>query len=186
MKMKELIYEPKEVQSAVNQFRRLIIAASETPEKKEMNFPGGGNSMGIEYKIDLKPDPLIINIPEKPWNGRYPHLFVLNPGKGNYTSDLEINIYLGLNRAVSGCFVKSEKDISICHRGRFTIFKRAISKSTALSHFENKVITIDDGGKTSEVIEIVNLSSPDMTTQLAKFVKEVINFKKKIKDSTVI
>lgn len=180
--MKEIIIEPREVREAANQFRELIRKAAKSYIKKEMSFPGGGSSNGTEYTIEGTFGKLLVNIPDKPWNERLPHLFVLNPKTKIYTSDLEINVYLGLNRFVSGCYVKFDEEISICHRGRFTIYKSPISKRKAFEYFEKRVITIEDGEKISEVIEIAKLSSPNLINQLAQFVKEVLLFKEHIKE----
>ena len=112
-------------------------------------------------------------IPDNDWGGRIPLLFTLNPKTSSFTSDVEINMPLGLNRSVGGCFVKDNGALLICNRGRFTSFKSSIPKQTSLEFFKDSIIAVEDYDKSSEMIFIANLQSKDLVEQIASFVNQV-------------
>jgi hypothetical protein len=115
------------------------------------------------------------------WGERIPLLFTLNPKLSNFTSDVEINIPLGLNRSVGGCFVKEGEEILICNRGKFTSFKSSIPYKVSLEFFKDSLISVDDAGKDANVIQISELNSSSLVDEIAIFIKELKKLKFKIK-----
>lgn len=179
--MKTILTEPQDIRSAVNQFKDQIIKSSTSNKKTQKNFSEGASTIGIEYSIPCQQDILYVMIPDKEWKERVRLLFTLNPRTTNFTSDVEINLPLGLDRSISGCFVKDGDDMLICNRGRFTSFKSTISMKITLKYFKDSVIAVDDFDKQSEVIYIANLSSLTLIEEIIAFVKKVKQLKFKIK-----
>ena len=105
----------------------------------------------------------------------------MNPSTTNLSSDVEINLPLGLDRTVSGCFVKNGKNLLICNRGRFTSFKSSIPPKIKLDYFKDSIISVDDFDQQSEVIYIANLCSPKRIEEIIAFVKKVKHLKFKVK-----
>jgi hypothetical protein len=120
-------------------------------------------------------------IPDKERNERVLLLFTVNPSTTNLSSDVEINLPLGLDRTVSGCFVKNGKNLLICNRGRFTSFKSSIPPKIKLDYFKDSIISVDDFDQQSEVIYIANLCSPELIEEITAFVKKVKHLKFKVK-----
>ena len=175
--MKTILTELRDIRSAVNQFKDRIIKSATSEKKTEKNFSGGASTIGIEYSIPCQKDTLYVMIPDKERNEKVPLLFTVNPSITSLSSDVEINLSLGLDRSVSGCFVKDGKNLLICNRGRFTSFKSTISRKITLKYFKDSIITVDDFNEQSEVIYIANLSSPTVIGEIIAFVKKVKRLK---------
>ena len=175
--MKTILTEPKDTRSAVNQLKDRIIQFSTSQKKTEKNFHKGASIIGIEYSIPCHKDTLYMMIPDKERNERVSLLFTVNPSITSLTSDVEIDLSLGLDRSVSGCFVKDGKNLLICNRGRFTSFKSTISMKITLDYFKDSIIAVKDFDQQSEVIYIANLSSPKLIEEIIAFVKKVKRLK---------
>lgn len=182
--MKNVITDPAKIEEAVSHIKSQVIKLAVKNKKTEKHFPGGLSTSGFEYKVPCSLGFLYVMLPDKYWNERIPLLFTLNPKSSNFTSDVEINMPLGLDRSVGGCFIEDGNDILICNRGRFTSFKSSIPINTSLTFFKDKVISVNDGGKDAEVIYIANLKSTECIDQIAAFVKKLkaLKFRTKLDD----
>jgi len=179
--MKTILTEPKDIRSAVNQLKDQIIKSATSQKKTEKNFHEGTSIIGIEYSIPCHKDTLYVMIPDKERNERVLLLFTVNSIITSLTSDMEINLPLGLDRTVSGCFIKDGKNLLICNRGRFTSFKSATPMKITLDYFKDSVISVNDNDKQTEVIFIVKLSAPKLLEEIIAFVKKVKQLKFKIR-----
>jgi len=180
--MDYILFEPDEIIETNRWFRSSVISNSIDNRRVTRHFAGGDSSAGFEYTLNCKNGKFMVMFPDKElWNERIPNLFSLNPKGSDYTSDVEINIPLGLDRSVGGCYVKSGDAILICNRGKFTSYKSSIQKEISLNHFKDSIIHVQDGDRESDVIMIANLTNPDFIDQLALFTKELKKLKFKIK-----
>lgn len=97
------------------------------------------------------------------------------PGKADW---LEISVELNFpadqyNRRPAGAFVKdSSGDVLIAHRGKLTKGKGALKKRDVFREFGSLVVEADDDGKTSKLILISSLDSPDLVKHLWNFAEE--------------
>ena len=180
--MDYILLEPDEIVETNRWFRNSVMSNSIESRKVTRHFAGGDSSGGIEYTLNCQYGKFMVMFPDKErWNERIPNLFSLNPKGSDYTSDVEINIPVGLNRSVGGCFVKNTDEILICNRGVFTSYKSSIRKEISLQHFKDSIIHVQDGDRESDIIMIANLTESDFIDQLALFTKELKKLKFKIK-----
>ena len=184
--MKYILTEKKEITHAVRLLRERITTVFSESRKVAFAFPGGGTSSGTEYRAETTRGMLTVMIPiERQWNRRIPHLLNLNPSEGLHAPDVELNIPLSLDRAVSACCVQDGKDVLVCSRGKFTVFKGAIPKPQSMKFFRKWLITVADGVRQTELIPVTALSSPVLAEQLAGFVSEVKILKAQFKDGSL-
>lgn len=181
--MKSILTDKKEITHAVELLRRKIRTAFPNAMQDKIGFPGGGTASGVRYSATTSLGTLTVMIPNKHfWNRRIPHLINLNPSQGIHAPDVELNIPLSLNRTVSACCVRDGKDILICSRGKFTVFKAAVPKDQSMRFFREWLISVVDGDRQAEVIPVAALSSPALADQIAAFVSQVKMLKEKYKD----
>jgi hypothetical protein len=174
--MKTLITDPLEIRRAANQLRGQLEKLGAFIREREIKFPGGMYSDCVEHLLNCSQGKLYAMFTED-WGERIPFLFSLNPRTKDFTSDVEINFPLGLDRRVNGCFVKEGDKISICHRGRFTKSTSSIPKIVALHYFKESLIPIDDAGKDAQVILISSLGSTNLTDEIVNFLINVKGLK---------
>jgi len=179
--MKTILTEPKDIRSAIDQFKNKIIKSAISEKRTEKNFQEGASISGVEYCIPCHTDTLYVMIPDKERNEKVLLFFAVNPSTTNLSSDVEINLPLGLNRSVSGCVVKDGKNFLICNRGRFTSFKSTTPAKITLDYFKDSIITVEDFDQQFEVIYIANISSPKVIEEIIAFVKKVKHLKFKVK-----
>ena len=84
-----------------------------------MDFPGGSYSDCIEYAINCDEGLLYSMLPEADWKERVPFLFSLDPQVKNFTSDVEINLPLVLNRSVTGCLIRDGISVPVLTTATF-------------------------------------------------------------------
>jgi hypothetical protein len=178
--MKTIIIDPQENRRVANLLKSQLERISVGKRERDVDFPGGSYSKCAEYLLPCSEGKLYAMIPGD-WGERIPLLFTLNPKIANFTSDVEINIPLGLNRSVGGCFVNDSEEILICNRGRFTSFKSSIPYKVSLEFFKEQLISVNDAGKDANVIYITNLSSPSLVDEISIFVKRLKKLKFRIK-----
>jgi hypothetical protein len=179
--MKTILTEPKDIRNAIDQFKDQIIKFATSQKKTEKNFQEGASIIGVEYCIPCHADTLYVMIPDKERNEKVPLSFTVNPSIASLASDVEINLPIGLNRSVSGCFVKDGKNLLICTRGRLTSFKSSIPTKITLNYFKDSIIAVEDFDQQFEVIYIANLNSPKVIEEIIAFVKKVKHLKFKVK-----
>ena len=185
--MKKVLIEETEIKGAIELFRKKIQKEFSGPIERDFAFPGGGTTKGNEYHTQTKYGKLTISFPnDYLWNSnRIPHLLNLDPSDGKHSPDVELNIALGLNRNISGCFVRKDNDLWVCSRGKFTSYKSAIKKVKAFSHFQKWLITVEDDKKENEIIPIAALSFPSISEQLSNFVYQVKILKNNYKENNI-
>ncbi|HPD57620.1 MAG TPA: hypothetical protein PKW17_10310 [Smithellaceae bacterium] len=184
--MRSVLTKKNEITSAVHYFRQKIRTAFSEAKKVEIGFPGGGQSSGVEYSAITSHGMITIMIPDKKmWNQRIPHLVNLNPSAKRHAPDVELNIPMKLDRNVSACYVQDGKDILICSRGKFTVFKSPILKPLVLDYFREWLIPVQDGDRETLMIPVAALSSPGLSEQIAEFVSQVKLLKEKYKEGII-
>lgn len=180
--MKFIVTNKKDIASSVAIFKKKISALSETPEKREWTFPNGTKDIFLTYAITTNLGELSVAIPKRTESGQN-HYFALGD---KLTPAVEVNIPMGLNRKVSGAYVKHGKQILICHRGRFTAYRGPIRKEISFAYFEKWLVTVEDNDKQSSLITITSLESSSLANDIAEFVSAVSDMKAQIKDGVHI
>ena len=176
MKMPQVLVDTNKITSAIESFRKIIKEQFTGPLRSYRTFPQGERVYVEEYWADTKYGKLTIALPLEDWNTRVPHLITL--GSFDATApDVELNIPLGLDRRVSGVYVKNNEDIWLCSRGKFTSYRSAIKKDLTLSHFAKWLITVQDVDRDTEVIPVGAISSPYIVNQISEFVQHVKKLK---------
>lgn len=176
MKIPQVLVGPNEITFAIKSFRKMIKEKFKGPLISHRTFPQGERVKVEEYWADTKYGKLAIALPLEDWDNRVPHLITL--GSSDATApDVELNIPLGLDRRVSGVYVKINEDIWLCSRGSFTSYRSAIKKDLALSHFTKWLITVQDVDRDTDVIPIGAISSPYIVNQILEFVQHVKKLK---------
>ena len=184
--MKAVLTNKNEITFAVQLLRQKIRSEFSETKNLEFGFPGGGKAFGTEYSAITSHGRLTIMIPdEKLWNQRIPHLVNLNPSDKKHAPDVELNIPLKLDRNVSACCVQDGSDILICSRGKFTVFKAAVSKHLAMGFFREWLTPAQDGDRETTLIPIAALSSPELSEQIAEFVSQVKLLKSKFREGSL-
>ncbi len=178
--MKVTISSRKSASVAVAKFKKCIEATAITSKAMEWAFPNGEKSTCTTYSVTTALGELLVAIPEK-WNGRQAHLFSLNHPGGTLAPDVEINIPDTMDRKVSGAYVKSGKEILICHRGAFTAFRGKIPKEVSFAYFNKWMYQVWDGDKESRMIGVASLGSISMADEIAQFVAAVSEMKTQFK-----
>jgi hypothetical protein len=110
---------------------------------------------------------------EKSPGKRYWNVFGLGKPSGMVNIICEINPPVrGINRQAAGGYVRSSfGEIYLIHRGIFNARGR-IRKDFIRQNFQGKWVTINDGGRKSQVIEVGCLSSELFPEDLVKFIHE--------------
>ncbi len=181
--MRAVLTKKNEITSAVHIFRQKIRSEFSEAKKVEIGFPGGGQASGTEYSTITSHGRVTIMIPDvKMWNQRIPHLVNLNPSAKRHAPDVELNIPMRLDRLVSACYVQDGKDILICSRGKFTVFKSAVLKPLVMEYFREWLIPVQDGDRETLMIPIAALSSPGLAEQIAEFVSQVKLLKERYRE----
>lgn len=182
--MKSVITQQGELISSISAFKTKIQKISASSSKREWAFPNGEKNTCETFVVKTNLGTLLVGFPKK-WNSRQAHLLSLNNRGPALSPDVEINIPNGLNRNVSGVYVKDGKEILICHRGRFTAYRGSIQKDYSLGFFKKWLVTVDDNHKTNELITVASLSSPSLVDDLALFVNTVSEMKDQFKSDTI-
>lgn len=183
MDMAQVIEQEKHIKTAIRQFRRLIEDSSFENHVFQWAFPNGEKADVKTYKLRTSSGILGVGIPDRQWNNRIPHLFTLSLDVSPKSPDVEINIPLSLDRRVSGVYVKNGEDIWLCSRGRFTAYRGKIKSDIALAYFDKWLVEVEDGGRTTTIIPVAALTSPDITNQIANFVSSVHELKERYKNT---
>lgn len=184
--MKTAIASKAEASSAVAKFRKCVESAAKSSKTVEWVFPNGDKVKFETYSVQTILGELLVAIPKKKWNGRQAHLFALNHSGGALSPDVEINIPDTLDRKVSGVYVKSDKDILICHRGGFTAYRGMIKKEVSHAYFSKWMDMVSDGDRETGVIVVASLGSPSMADDLAEFVAAVTEMKSQYKSGGTV
>ena len=181
--MKEILIEPQRIRDAINQFRNIITKSAIETKRAPRTFRGGGYTVGVEYTLESSLGKFLVLLPDEDrWSeGVVPHLFNLKPKGNNYTTDVELNIPMGLDRSVGGCYIIDDKNLFIGNRGIFTVINSRVKKQVVMKCFEDLVVRVQDYDKESEIIEIASLSDDDCIEKLAKFTHRIKKLKFKIK-----
>ncbi len=183
--MKTIITSKAEAQDAVSKFKKCIAASATECKTLEWAFPNGEKATCTTYTVPTTLGQLLVAIPKK-WNGRQAHLFALNHPGGTLAPDVEINIPDQMDRKVSGAYVKSGKEILICHRGGFTAYRGKIPKKVSCAYFSKWMYDVRDGDKDASMIGVASLGSPSMSDQIAEFVAAVSDMKSQFKAGEVV
>ncbi len=180
--MAEIIEQKKQIQVAINKFRKLIRDKAIESKELEWAFPNGEKAKLKTYSLSTSYGILGVGIPKNKWNTRVPHLFTLSMDASVISPDVEINIPLNLDRKVSGVYVKNDKDIWLCSRGDFTAYRGKIKRDITFSYFNKWLLDVEDGEKIASIIPIAALSSPNIENQIASFVFSVNELKSRYKN----
>lgn len=183
--MKTVITSRTEAQDAAAKFKKCISASATESKALEWVFPNGEKVTCTTYIVPTSLGTLSIAIP-KEWNGRQAHLFALNHPGGTLAPDVEINIPDSIDRKVSGAYVKSGKDILICHRGGFTAYRGKIRKEVSHAYFSKWMYDVRDGDKDARMIGVASLGSPSMSDEIAEFVAAVSDMKSQFKAGAAV
>ena len=182
--MKSVITNKKELASSILEFQTRIDSLAKASASKEWAFPNGEKAKCITYSVPTELGELLVAIPKK-WKGRQAHLFVLNHPGGVLAPDVEINIPDGLDRKVSGAYVKDGKRMLICHRGGFTAYRGKIPKEVSIGYFEKWLISVTDDDRYASLISVASLESKSLANDIAEFVSAVSEMKAQFKSGEV-
>lgn len=166
----------KSVQGAVRAFRRRLEEEATSSAQMEWGFPNGERADYLTYTLDTRSGPIQIGLPSS-WGTRIPHLIRSVKDQGTPSPDVEINIPPELDRKIAGAYAQSGSETWLCHRGDFTSFRGRISKEKSLAHFSKWLQKVNDGGKTTELIPVVAISSATFADDLGAFVVAVAKLK---------
>jgi hypothetical protein len=159
-----------------------LAKAAREKKKREWTFPNGERAKFETFSFSTTEGTLLVGIHER-WNNRVPHLFCLEREGRALSPDVELNIPLGLDRSVSGAYLRNKKDVWLCTRGSFTSFRGKIKRDVTFDFFDKWLVDVSDDGKDASVIPVASVSSPTMIDDLAQFVQAVISLKEDIKQS---
>jgi len=178
--MKSVITNRKELSSSVIVFQKRIASLADRMQSMEWAFPNGEKVRCATYSVSTDLGQLLVAVPNK-WKGRQAHLFALNHDSGALAPDVEINIPDGLDRKVSGAYVKSGKNVLICHRGVFTAYRGRIPKEISLAYFEKWLVAVEDDDREARLISVASLESNSFANDIAEFVSAVAEMKEQFK-----
>lgn len=174
--MKSVITNRKDLSSSIATFQKRIASLAHEQKPIEWAFPNGDKAKCSTYSLATDLGELLVAVPKK-WQGRQAHLFALNYEGGTLAPDVEINIPDGLDRKVSGAYVRSGNATLICHRGGFTAYRGKIPKDVSLAHFEKWLISVDDEGRQASLISVAAMESNSLANDIAEFVSSVAEMK---------
>ncbi len=174
--MREILTQITEIKKSISMFRLILAKTAEEKKRREWTFPSNPPEILETFSLNTTEGPLLVGIADK-WKTRIPHAFCLEREGRKLSPDVEINIPLGLDRRVSGAYLRDGKDIWLCTRGSFTSFRGSIPREVAFKHFDKWLVDVSDNAKAVRVIPIASVSSPTMVEDIAQFVRAVISLK---------
>lgn len=180
--MREILTKDTEIKKSISKFRSILANKATERKKREWTFPNGERDKFQTFSLLTTEGTLFVGIHDR-WNNRVPHLFCLEREGRALSPDVELNIPLGIDRSVSGVYLRDTKDVWLCTRGGFTSFRGKIKREVAFKHFEKWLVDVSDDGKYARVIPVASLSSPTMVEDIAQFVQAVISLKEDLKRS---
>ncbi len=163
-------------------FRSILAKTAEEKKRRQWTFPNGDKFVFETFSLKTTEGILLVGIADK-WRNRVPHLFCLEREGRALSPDVEINIPLGIDRSVSGVYIRDGKDIWLCTRGSFTSFRGKIKREVAFKHFDKWLVEVLDDGKSGHVIPVASISSPTIFEDIAQFVQALISLKEAFKMS---
>jgi len=161
---------------AIKFFRERLVEIAVKLDELEWGFPNGERAIYPTYTVSTHLGDMQIGVP-KSWESRIPHLFRFVKDQGPPSPDVEVNIPIDHNRNISGLYVVSNGDYFLCSRGGFTSYRGRIKRAYSLTHFEKWLRDVDDQGKTTRVIMVCALSSPQFADDIGSFVASVQDLK---------
>jgi hypothetical protein len=178
--MRKILTKDTEIKKSISIFRSILAKTAIEKKKREWTFPNGERDTFETFSLNTTEGTLLVGIHDR-WNNRVPHLFCLEREGRALSPDVELNIPLGLDRSVSGAYLRDTKDVWLCTRGSFTSFRGKIKREVAFKHFDKWLVDVLDDGKAALVIPVASVSSPTMVEDLAQFVQAVISLKEDLK-----
>jgi hypothetical protein len=182
--MKHVIIDENEISSSVAMFKKRMAAVARSERDMEWAFPSGWKGFISTFFIDTDMGELLVAVPKK-WEERQAHLFALNHTGAILTPDAEINIPDGLNRRVSGTYVRDADRVLICHRGGFNAFRGRIPKDICMGYFEKWLVPVNDEGRETSLISVAMLDSKSLTNEIAEFVAAAKEMRAAFRDGAV-
>jgi hypothetical protein len=178
--MTKILESRDDITNAQKAFERSILSHSPETISVTIGFPRGDTPANVYWIPSLDiwaffgEPPLGKSPGERYWN-----IFGVGKPFGLVPIACEINSpKAGLNRQAAGAFATSENGkILLVHRGIFTAGGR-VPLSYTRSHFRWKWISILDGSKTTNIMSIGELDSPNLAASVRDFTMEAIRFKK--------
>lgn len=178
--MREILTQDIEIKKSISKFRSILAKAAKNKKRREWTFPNGEKGKFETFSLNTDEGILLVGIHDK-WGTRVPHLFSVEREGRALSPDVEINIPLGLDRRVSGAYLRNGKDIWLCTRGSFTSFRGKIKREIAFKHFDKWLVDVRDDKKYASVIPVASVSSPTMVDDISQFVQAVIELKENLK-----
>ena len=173
-----------EIHKAVSSFRRRIAQELTGARCSEFKHPGGDKREGIKYERQTDYGLLtVVVVPEEAEPTRYIHgVDVDRPEAHDSTLRLSTSKASGGRARASTVFAHREttNSIYLCHRGFITMHRKRLPAAEIIDYFGRQygsIVDINANGKSYKAIKIDDLESPMLFDEIARFAKQMEEFK---------
>ncbi len=178
----KVLKDGSDILVARRKLRKIVVSSATKP--RTMTLGHQGNTwLGKMYYVPAVDLWVVFDDGENgegPWN-TYGLGNPLEGGSRNMVCHLSVPIK-GINRRMGAVYARSKRDgkTYVLHRGKIGGGRKGVGKSSFFTHFTGKVATASDGDRVTEFAVVACLDSPNLLSDVRKFVSTVDRIKRKI------
>lgn len=177
----ETITNANQIAKEVKKFRNSLRKIAVKKEKRTWFYPSGKHECET---LTLSASRQNIEVGFLDAGTRFIHFLRISDGSTSLYPQAEINFPTQNTRRVSGVFIKSHNEVTICTRGIFNAYRGRVPKHIVLGHFNNWLVEAEENNTITQLIEITSIGSTNSANDLYSFIEEVNRLKQLYRSDT--